>query len=84
MYPLPSEDELKLQQTWLEFFTGSSEIGEMNLVMFLYFDMAPKNAVPSCPDLTRELLMSAAEGSFACIAGRHRTGPSIAINLPTW
>jgi len=50
--------------------------------MFLYFDMAPKNAVPSCPDLTRELLMSAAEGSFACIAGRHRTGPSIAINLP--
>jgi len=60
-------------------------MGEMNLEMFLYFEMAPNNAVPSCPDLVRELLTSAeAAGSLACIAGRHRTGPSIAIDLPTW
>jgi len=60
-----------------------AEMGEMNLEMFLYFEMAPNNAVPSCSDLVRELLISTAAGSSACIEGRHKV-PSIAINLPTW
>jgi hypothetical protein len=78
MYPLPSEDELKLQHGPM-FFVDGWEMGEMNLETFLYFEM-----VPSCPNLVRELLTSAAAGDLACIAGRHKTGPSIAINLTTW
>jgi hypothetical protein len=83
MYPLPSEDELKLQHGPM-FFVDVWEMGEMNLEMFLYFEMAPKNAIPSCPDLVRELLISTTAGSFACIGGWQRTGTSIAINLPQW
>jgi hypothetical protein len=83
MYPLPSKDELKLQHGPM-FFVDVWEMGEMNLEMFLYFEMAPNNAVPSCLDLVKELLISAAASSFACSAGRHKTGSSIAINLPPW
>jgi len=50
-------------------------MGEMNLEMFLYFEMAPNNVALSYPDLVRELLISTAAGSSACIEGRHKTGP---------